>query len=106
MGGELLDLTLNPSPSYPETAYSAHPLGTARMSDTPALGVVNAHGEVHGHPGLYVVDGAAVPTALGVNPSLTIAAPAERAADRVARRRGPQPAAPPLSNPYQRRRRR
>jgi len=105
MGGELLDLTLNPSPSYPETAYSAHPLGTARMSDTPALGVVNADGEAHGHPGLYVVDGAAVPTALGVNPSLTIAALAERAADRLVRRLGRQPAAPPLSNPYVRRRR-
>jgi choline dehydrogenase-like flavoprotein len=100
MGGELLDLTLNPSPSYPETAYSAHPLGTARMSDTPDLGVVDADGEVHGHAGLYVVDGAAVPTALGVNPSLTIAALAERAADRLVRRLGRKPAPPPLSNPY------
>lgn len=106
MGGKLLDLTLNTSPTYSETAFSAHPLGTARMSDTPDLGVVDADGEVHGHPGLYVVDGAAVPTALGVNPSLTIAALAERAAVRLVERLGKKPAAPPLSNPYVRRRRR
>jgi choline dehydrogenase-like flavoprotein len=106
MGGQLLDLTFNPSPSYPETAFSAHPLGTARMSDTPETGVVNADCEVHGHPGLYVVDGAAVPTSLGVNPSLTIAAVAERAAGQLVRRLGKRPARPPLSNPYVRRRRR
>lgn len=106
MGGTLLDLTLNPSPTHPETAFSAHPLGTARMSDTPDLGVVNADGEVHGYPGLYVIDGAAVPTALGVNPSLTIAALAERAAVRLVGRLGKKPGPPPLSNPYVRRRKR
>jgi hypothetical protein len=104
MGGTIIDLSFNPSPSYPETAFFAHPLGTARMSDTPALGVVNADGEVHGHPGLYVADGAAVPTALGVNPSLTIAALAERVALRLVRKLGKKPAPPPLSNPYVRRR--
>jgi choline dehydrogenase-like flavoprotein len=105
MGGTLLDLTLNPSPTYPETAFSAHPLGTARMSDTPELGVVDVDCEVHGHPGLFVVDGAAVPTALGVNPSLTIAAVAERAATRLVQRLGERPAPPPLPNPHVRRRR-
>lgn len=105
MGGTLVDLTLNPSPSYSETAFSAHPLGTARMSDTPQTGVVDANGEVHGHPGLFVADGAAVPTALAVNPSLTIAALAERLAARLLRRLGATPADPPLSNPYVRRRR-
>jgi choline dehydrogenase-like flavoprotein len=105
MGGTFLDLTLNPSPSYRETAFTAHPLGTARMSDTPEMGVVDANNEVHGHPGLYVVDGASVPTALGVNPSLTIAAIAERAALGLVRKLGATPAPPPLSNPYVRRRR-
>ena len=69
------------------------------MADTPALGVVDAEGEVFGHPGLYVADGAAVPTALGVNPSLTIAALAERTSRRLVRRLGARPIAPPVANP-------
>ena len=100
MGGELIDLTLNPSPSYDETAFFAHPLGTARLSDSPALGVADADGEVHGHPGLYVVDGAAVPTALAVNPSLTIAALAERSAAKLVGRLGGRLASPPHPNPF------
>jgi choline dehydrogenase-like flavoprotein len=104
MGGTPIDLTFNPSPTHDETAFSAHPLGTARMADSPDLGVVNADGEVFGHPGLYVADGAAVPTALGVNPSLTIAALAERVATGLVRKLGHEPARPPLSNPYVRRR--
>ena len=99
MGGELIDLTLNPSPSYDETAFFAHPLGTARMADSPDLGVVDADGEAFGYPGLYVIDGASVPTALGVNPSLTIAAIAERAAQRLLSRLGASPAPPPDPNP-------
>ena len=59
---------------------TAHPLGGCAMGDDPATSVVNDRGEVWGHPGLYVVDGSVVPTALAVNPSLTIAAIAERAA--------------------------
>ena len=41
--------------------------------------------QVHGTPGLYVVDGAAVPSSLGVNPQVTIMAMANRAADKLAR---------------------
>ena len=100
MGGEFLDLTLNPAPGHPQTAFTAHPLGTARLADTPELGVANADGEVFGHPGLYVADGAAVPTSLGVNPSLTIAAIAERIARRLVRRLGGTPAPPPDPNPF------
>jgi cholesterol oxidase len=59
---------------------TAHPLGGCVMSDTPQNGVVNDRGEVWGHPGLYVADGAAIPGPLAVNPSLTIAAVAERIA--------------------------
>lgn len=99
MGGELLDLSLNTSPSYPQSSFSAHPLGTARLADGPDLGVADADGEVFGHPGLYVADGAAVPTALGVNPSLTIAALAERIAQRLLRRLGAGQAPPPNPNP-------
>ena len=45
----------------------------------PEHGVVDPYHRVFGHPGLHVVDGAAVCANLGVNPSLTIAAQAERA---------------------------
>ena len=47
------------------------------MADDPARGVVDEYGQVYGHPGLHVLDGSIVPTALGVNPSKTIAALAE-----------------------------
>jgi cholesterol oxidase len=105
MGGRLLDLDFNFSPTYGQSAYSAHPIGTARMADTPQTGVVDVHGEVFGHPGLFVADGAAVPTALGVNPSLTIAANAERIAAGLVRRLGAEPAPPPVANPHHRPRR-
>lgn len=59
---------------------TAHPLGGCPMGDRPEASVVNDRGEVWGYPGLYVMDGSVVPTALAVNPALTIAALAERAA--------------------------
>ena len=59
---------------------TAHPLGGCAMGDEERTSVVNDRGEVWGYPGLYVIDGSIVPTALAVNPSLTIAALAERAA--------------------------
>jgi cholesterol oxidase len=57
---------------------TAHPLGGCAMSERPEDGVVNHAGEVWGYPGLYVADGAVLPSALSVNPSLTIGAVAER----------------------------
>jgi cholesterol oxidase len=61
---------------------TAHILGGACVADAPERGVVDANHEAFGHPGLYVVDGSAVPANLGVNPSLTITALAERAMSR------------------------
>ncbi len=58
---------------------TAHPLGGCAMGADRRSSVVDEHGEVWDHPGLYVVDGSVLPTALAVNPSLTIAAVAERA---------------------------
>jgi cholesterol oxidase len=49
------------------------------MGSTAEEGVIDTHHRVHGHPGLYVVDGSAVSANPGVNPSLTITALAERA---------------------------
>ncbi len=63
-----------------------HPLGTARMGPDPRSSVVDADHQVHDTPGLYVIDGASVPSSLGVNPQLTIMALATRAADRLAAR--------------------
>lgn len=59
-----------------------HPLGGCNMASDHNLGVVNHLGEVFGYPGLYVVDGAIVPRAIGLNPSKTIAALAERCAQQ------------------------
>ncbi|WP_415842195.1 GMC family oxidoreductase, partial [Paracidovorax anthurii] len=58
-----------------------HPLGGCNMGLTAANGVVDAQGRVFGYEGLYVMDGAIVPRALGLNPSRTIAALAERNVD-------------------------
>ena len=59
---------------------TAHPLGGCPMGESATTSAVNDRGEVWGHPNLFVVDGSIIPTALAVNPSLTIAALAERAA--------------------------
>ncbi len=55
-----------------------HPLGGCNMAVDGTQGVVDHRGAVFGYPGLYVADGAIVPEALGLNPSRTIAALAER----------------------------
>jgi cholesterol oxidase len=58
---------------------TAHVLGGAVIGKDETQGVINSHHEVFNYPGLYVVDGSAIPANLGVNPSLTITAMAERA---------------------------
>jgi cholesterol oxidase len=67
---------------------TVHPLGGCPMADDPAQGVVDDGGRVHGYQGLYVLDGSIVPTALGVNPSKTIAALAERGTARLVQELG------------------
>jgi choline dehydrogenase-like flavoprotein len=57
-----------------------HPLGTARADARPTHGVVDGRLALHGLEGLYVADGSVVPSALGVNPQLTIMALATRLA--------------------------
>ncbi|EWT00038.1 cholesterol oxidase [Intrasporangium oryzae NRRL B-24470] len=58
---------------------TAHFIGGAVISDSPETGVVDPYHRVWGYPGLHVVDGSAISANLGVNPSLTITAQAERA---------------------------
>ncbi|MER7750414.1 GMC family oxidoreductase [Kitasatospora sp. NPDC097643] len=58
---------------------TAHFLGGCPIGDAPETGVVDPYHRLYGHPGISVVDGAAVSANLGVNPSLTITAQAERA---------------------------
>ncbi|MGW0840306.1 GMC oxidoreductase [Streptomyces sp. NPDC002787] len=61
------------------TPLTAHFLGGCPIGATAADGVIDPYHRLYGHPGISVVDGAAVSANLGVNPSLTITAQAERA---------------------------
>ncbi|GGW43688.1 GMC family oxidoreductase [Streptomyces xantholiticus] len=61
------------------TPLTAHFLGGCPIGDSPQTGVIDPYHRLYGHPGISVVDGAAVSANLGVNPSLTITAQAERA---------------------------
>jgi len=58
---------------------TAHFVGGCTIGDSPETGVVDPYHRVYGHPGLHIVDGSAISANLGVNPSLTITAQAERA---------------------------
>ncbi|MFI5798728.1 GMC family oxidoreductase N-terminal domain-containing protein [Streptomyces sp. NPDC051677] len=58
---------------------TAHFLGGCPIGDSPETGVIDPYHRLYGHPGVSVVDGAAVSANLGVNPALTITAQAERA---------------------------
>lgn len=58
---------------------TAHYIGGCVIGDRPETGVVDPYQRVYGYPGLHIADGSAVTANLGVNPSLTITAQAERA---------------------------
>jgi cholesterol oxidase len=62
---------------------TVHPLGGVPMGAEPNQGVVDGWGEAFAYPGLHVVDGSVMPGPVGPNPSLTIAAFAERAAAHI-----------------------
>ena len=70
---------------------SVHNLGGCRMAESAATGVVDVDGQVFGHPGLYVLEGAVLPAATGVNPSHTITAVAERCIEGAVRQIAGQP---------------
>jgi len=58
---------------------TAHFLGGCPIGDSRETGVVDPYQRVYGYPGLHIADGSAISANLGVNPSLTITAQAERA---------------------------
>jgi len=80
---------------FGDNLVTVHPLGGCCMADDASRGVVNHAGQVFDplgsgfqneravHEGLYVADGAIVPSSLGVNPFMTIAALAERIAEQI-----------------------
>jgi len=71
---------------YPDIhVTTAHMTGSCRMADSPKHGATDATGELFAYPGLYVADGAAIPSSLAVNPYLTILANAERVAEFLVR---------------------
>ncbi|WP_336744009.1 GMC family oxidoreductase [Aureimonas altamirensis] len=70
-------LTHEPEPNF------GHPSGTLRMGRTAADSVVDRECRVHGMPNLWVADASFMPTSMGVNPSLTIAANALRVANSI-----------------------
>ncbi|WBU53344.1 FAD-dependent oxidoreductase [Paracoccus sp. SCSIO 75233] len=64
------------------TTTTAHILSGCPMGNSAVDSVIDANHEVHGAPGLFIVDGSSIPANIGVNPSLTITAMAERFAER------------------------
>jgi cholesterol oxidase len=66
-----------------DRVITVHPLGGARMGRSDAEGVVDSYGRVFNVPGLHVADGAVMPGPVGANPSMTIAALADRFADAI-----------------------
>jgi cholesterol oxidase len=117
LDGDELELSWNPAPSAPyfdalrerlaQLAYelgghfvpdpldrrgrsiAVHPVGGCPMGDDPRHSVVDGFGRVHRHPGLWVADGSVMPGPVGVNPSFTIAAVADRTADEMLRQPRP-----------------
>ena len=79
-GGVALS-TLNESLANVST--TAHILGGCAMGNSMQDGVIGTNHEVFGHNGLYVVDGSSISANVGVNPSLTITAMAERFASLI-----------------------
>lgn len=63
--------------------FTAHQMGTAAMGQDPATSVTDSWGRVHGMDNLFVCDGSLMPTSIGVNPQITIAALATRTATHI-----------------------
>jgi cholesterol oxidase len=82
IAGEL-GATYRPRSPLLDLLVTVHPLGGCPMAVDREHGVVDSHGQVFGCPGLVVADGSVMPGPVGANPSLTIAAVANRTAERL-----------------------
>jgi len=80
---------------------TAHYIGGCTIGDSAETGVVDPYQRVYGYPGLHIADGSAITANLGVNPSLTITAQAERAMSFWPNK-GEADKRPDLGSPYQR----
>jgi cholesterol oxidase len=80
---------------------TAHFIGGCPIGDSPETGVIDAYQRLYGYEGLHVVDGSALSANLGVNPSLSITAQAERAM-ALWPNVGERDDRPPLGAPYRR----
>jgi cholesterol oxidase len=80
MGGRYVQ---NPLTRIFNRMITVHPLGGCAMGIDERSGVVDGWGAVFNYPGLYVADGSVMPGPTGTNPSLTIAAFADRVASRM-----------------------
>nr|WP_225448404.1 GMC family oxidoreductase [Streptacidiphilus sp. P02-A3a] len=78
---------------------TAHFLGGCVIGDSPETGVIDPYQRLYGYPGITVADGSSVSANLGVNPSLTITAQAERAMSMWPNKGEPDPR-PSQSEPY------
>ncbi|MFS0884129.1 FAD-dependent oxidoreductase [Aeromicrobium sp. 179-A 4D2 NHS] len=80
---------------------TAHFLGGCAIGESPETGVIDPYQRLYGHEGLHVIDGSAITANLGVNPSLTITAQAERAV-AMWPNKGEADPRPALGAPYRR----
>ncbi|WP_249645406.1 GMC family oxidoreductase [Nocardia sputi] len=80
---------------------TGHFIGGCVIGDSPEAGVVDPYHRMHGYPGLHVIDGSTISANLGVNPSLTITAQAERAVALWPNKGEPDPR-PEQGAPYRR----
>lgn len=80
---------------------TGHFIGGCVIAESADSGVVDPYHRMHGHPGLHVIDGSTITANLGVNPSLTITALAERATS-LWPNKGESDPRPPLGSPYER----
>ena len=81
--------------------FTAHFVGGCVIGDSPRSGVIDPYHRVWNYPSMSILDGSTVTANLGVNPSLTITAQAERAMSMWPNKGEPDPR-PPQGNPYQR----
>ena len=73
----------NPIWHFGRRVITVHPLGGCPMGRDSSTGVVDPWGRVFGQRGLYIADGSVMPGPVGPNPSLTIAALADRFASHL-----------------------